>query len=125
MSTPDWSLSIVSHGHREGVPALLADCARWLDPGRCEILLTLNDGEAIDASAWPGALTVIRNEAPRGFAANHNAALRRARGLRLALVDPDLRLDGDPLAALAPLLDAGGLRIAAPRVTGADRKSVV
>lgn len=104
---PEWTLSVVSHGHLSSIRLLLRDLARVLDPDRHELILTLNlpePAEQIDG-IWPGRLTIIRNQAPRGFAANHNAALRRARGRWVAVIDPDLRLRADPFPELAVALE--------------------
>ena len=104
-TVPDWSLSVVSHGHLPAIGGLLNDCRRLLDPQRFEILLTLNRPETLPPDlAWGGALQVLRNERPLGFAANHNAALGRARGRWLAALDPDLRLHSDPFTELATAL---------------------
>lgn len=104
---PEWTLSVVSHGHLSSIRLLLGDLARVLDPARHELILTLNlpePAERIDG-IWPGRLRIIRNPAPRGFAANHNAALRRARGRCVAVIDPDLRLRADPFPELAVALE--------------------
>ncbi len=116
---PDWSLSVVSHGHLGQVRVLLKDLGAQLDPARFEILLTLNlpeSAEGLDA-VWPGRLTVIRNPAPKGFGANHNAALRSASGTWAATVDPDLRLpSGDPFPLLEAELEKRSTGIVSPTV---------
>ena len=117
--TPAWSLSVVSHGHLPAIRAQLADLAGCLDSARYEILLTLNLSEAADGieQAWPGRMRLIRNDRPRGFGANHNAALSQAVGTYVATVDPDLRLTGrDPFAALEAELEKGSTGIVSPSV---------
>lgn len=117
-AVPDWSLSVVSHGHGAAVRALLAGLAGQLDPARHEVLVTLNRSEA-DAdleSAWPGPYRLIRNPRPQGFAANHNAALRQARGRWLAAIDPDLQFQGNPFPRLAQALADPHAGIVATRV---------
>lgn len=116
---PDWSLSVVSHGHLPQIRTLLDDFRAQLDPARFEILLTLNLAEAVGGleQAWPGRLTVIRNPQPKGFGANHNAAIQRASGKWVATVDPDLRLHGaDPFAALEAELEENSTGIVSPTV---------
>jgi len=100
---PEWSLSIVSHGHMAGVRRLLTDLRHYLSPERFEIFITLNIDEPIDRieNYWPGRLEIIRNDVRKGFGANHNAALRRARGHYVAALDPELRLHGNPFEHLA------------------------
>ncbi len=73
------TVSIVSHSHGALVLSLLADLATHC--GRSvEVILTLNMPEslAID-SAYPFEVKLIRNEAPKGFGANHNAAFEYCR----------------------------------------------
>lgn len=97
-----------------GVRALLADFASYLDPQRHELLLTLNIDEPRDGieALWAGRVTVIANTIPYGFAANHNAALRHARGSLFAVMDPELRLHGNPFPRLAKVLSAPKVGIA-------------
>ena len=97
---------MVSHGHVDRIRQLLGDFRSWLDPERYELLLTLNIPEPVDdlVSIWPGRIRFIRNERPQGFGTNHNAAWRQASATRLAAIDPDLRLHGDPFPALAEAL---------------------
>lgn len=115
---PEWSLSIVSHGHARSVERLLGDCARVLDPARHEIIVTrnLNGARPISACGWQGRLSIIGNVRRHGFAENHNAALGLARGRYIATIDPDLRIESDPFPLLRAVLDAGPLRLAAPIV---------
>lgn len=116
---PDWSLSVVSHGHLPQIRALLADARKLLDPARFEVFLTLNLPESADGleQEWPGRLRVIQNHEPKGFGANHNAALRQASGKWVATVDPDLRLGSrDPFAGLESALEGETTGIVSPTV---------
>lgn len=107
INRPDWSLSVVSHGHMPSVRRLLRDFRAHLDPERFEVLLTLNIDEPAEGldRLWPGAITRIANRRRKGFGANHNAAFRRARGRFFAAIDPDLRLHGDPFGSLKDALE--------------------
>lgn len=118
LSIPDWSLSVVSHGHVDSVRRLLEDCRRYLDPERFELIVTLNIDEpgADLAQLWSGPLRLIRNPRPKGFGANHNAALQSARGRCVAAIDPDLRLRGNPFAELSAALAESGAGIVSTRV---------
>lgn len=115
---PQWSLSVVSHGHMASVRRLLEDFRAHLDPVRYELLLTLNIDEATDdlGRHWSGPITLIRNTECKGFGANHNGGFRHARGKYFAAIDPDLRLHGDPFTALEQALEAPRLGIASTRV---------
>lgn len=104
---------------------LLRDCREHLLPARTEILLTLNIEEPAEGleRLWPGALTIIRNPQPKGFGANHNAALARARGRFLAAIDPELRLHGNPFEGLALAFGNARLGVASTRVVEADGRA--
>ncbi len=107
MSPVDLSVSIVSHGHAEGVIALLSQMAALLEGGGVgpqRVFLTVNCPEPeLVAHArgrhWPFALVLLENAAPAGFGANHNRAFEqdRARGASavFGVMNPDIRLLGD------------------------------
>lgn len=115
---PEWTLSIVSHGHIAGVRRLLADAQRHLPIDRFEIVVTINTEERHEGldRHWSGRLTVIRNEHCRGFSANHNAALRVATGRNFAVLDPDLRLSRNVFGDLDAILNEHEDAIASPVV---------
>ncbi|MDB5972488.1 MAG: glycosyl transferase family 2 [Hydrocarboniphaga sp.] len=118
---PLWSLSIVSHGHLVSVRRLLADLARFYQPGRFEVVITINDSELDPADdltrIWPGPLLITRNDRPRGFAANHNSAAQMCRGDLLAILDSDLSFGADPFQVLEQhLLSPGSRLIASPTI---------
>ena len=116
-AAPELSVSIVSHGHVAEVRNLLSDL-RDIVPDSTEILLTLNS--AADAPladiALPGRGRVIRNSAPKGFGANHNAAFGLSRGKYFCVVNPDIRLPADPFQALMRAAAQERVGIVAPRV---------
>ena len=108
------SLSIVSHGHGPDVLTLLAQLAALRGPGPARVLLTINQAEPalarqVRALAWPFELILLENPAPLGFGANHNRALARDRRCTapadaFAVVNPDIRLHGNPFAPLLAAL---------------------
>jgi len=95
------SVSIVSHGHGELVAQLLDDL-RAHKPTGIEVILTLNIEEVLpfDPDSFPFSVKTIRNASPRGFAFNHNAAFKLARGGTFCILNPDIRLNTDPFSAL-------------------------
>ena len=114
-----WTLSIVSHGHRDNIKTLLTTLATLLPSQAFCVVITSNCGERFDdlASIWPGKLKLIYNEAVKSYAANHNAALQSANTDFVAMVDPDLALTASPFEALAEVLtDMPRGSIAAPLV---------
>lgn len=101
------SLSVVSHGQAHLIRALLADLAQLSCKDDLEVLITVNLPE--DESSYQGhpfRVRLIRNETPKGFGANHNAAFSHCRGRYFVILNPDIRirsLNADTL--LAPLAD--------------------
>ena len=112
------SISIVSHGQGELVAQVLADLARFPNPLDAEIVITLNIPEQITFATehvpWPVAL--VRNAAPRGFGANHNAAFRLAKGEWFCVMNPDIRLPENPFLALLGEMAQRPAAVIAPAV---------
>lgn len=96
------TISIVSHGQREFVCALLEDLNRVRPPAVARIVVTLNIDEPAPALVgWPGCeMELIRNRVPQGFGANHNQAVRECETDWIAILNPDLRLRADPFAPM-------------------------
>lgn len=119
----DISISIVSHGQGALIANLLNDLARdeWHDGLSFEVIVTINipEDERWLPLSPPFPLTVIRNEAAKGFGANHNSAFRVTRGRFFAVVNPDIRLAnfhaGNLIAAFAdPKAGVCGPKVLAP-----------
>lgn len=119
--TIDISISIVSHGQIDLVAALLEDL-KALAPNsdsRIEVILTLNLPENLPFSMedMPFPVKLIHNVQALGFAANHNQAFRKAAGQYYAVVNPDIRLSGNPFTGLiACLASQQSVGLVAPRV---------
>ena len=109
------TISIVSHGHGREVSILAAQLAELQSGLVRRVLVTLNRPEPslqreLDNRDWPFELITLPNPRPAGFAANHNAAFAvdRSNGASryFAVMNPDVRLIGDPfeplMGALAP-----------------------
>ena len=123
MPTPI-SVSVVSHGQAALVAQLLGDFSSLRISG-IELILTLNIEESLpfDPGALPFPVKVIRNAVPRGFAANHNAALAEASASLFCVVNPDIRLRSNPFPALAEELGKPGIAVAAPLIV--DPRGVI
>lgn len=90
--------------------ALLEQLAALDAPRPARVLLTLNRPEPalaaqVDAVRWPFELVLMENRVPLGFGANHNRAFVRDRDAAapasaFAVVNPDVRLHGNPFAPL-------------------------
>lgn len=118
---PNFSISVVSHGHQAYIAALTEDFIR-LGRDDIELILTLNLPEAlpVDPSVLPFRLKVIRNTAPKGFAANHNAAFEASEGEYFVLLNPDIKLVGDPFEPILSLIRQHPDSICAPLIVNSD-----
>jgi GT2 family glycosyltransferase len=115
------SVSIVSHGQGTLVRDLLADLdAQCRDS--IEVLLTVNVPEPLpfDPATFRFPLHVLSNRVPKGFGANHNAAFRESHGELFSVLNPDIRLRGDPFAPLSERLRDPAVGVAAPLVRNPD-----
>jgi N-acetylglucosaminyl-diphospho-decaprenol L-rhamnosyltransferase len=113
-----FSISIVSHGHRDLIMALLTDLVR-IRRNDIEVILTWNlkqEDNVVDSVAFPFPILSAINDSPRGFAANHNAAFRQSSGEHFVILNPDIRLPEDPFATLLSILDARRDVICAPTI---------
>lgn len=119
-----FSISLVSHGHRDFVVALLNDLGR-LDRKDIQVILTWNkgtEGIAIPETDFPFAFTQIENETPKGFAANHNTAFKRSYGANFVILNPDIRIFQDPFPALLALIKENYPCICAPIITNTENQ---
>ena len=114
------TISVVSHGHCALLAALLDDLAQWQTAGDI-IVVTLNIPEPeLERSRWPGVLW-IDNPKPKGFGANHNAALFGRASRWFAILNPDIRIETDILTALLAHADSDPeIGLIAPGVIGPD-----
>jgi N-acetylglucosaminyl-diphospho-decaprenol L-rhamnosyltransferase len=111
--------SVVSHGHGPLLHALLDQMAAEPVLQSLRVVVTLNVPEDFDRDRW-GALdiVVLRNDQPKGFGANHNAAFAHCSTPAFAVLNPDLAIAGpEPFGLLVRrLADDPGLGIVAPVV---------
>lgn len=116
----DLSISVVSHAQADLVALLLRDLAN-LDAGGTEILVTINVPEREDAlleaaRGCQARVRFIHNASRMGFGANHNAAFREARGRFFGVLNPDLRIAGNPFPTLISLAEDEATGVVAPLV---------
>ncbi|MCS3744343.1 glycosyltransferase [Rhizobium sp. BK661] len=111
------TVSVVSHGHGHMV-ARLAEQLLTLPQVSC-VVVTLNIEETLDLPREP-RLRVVRNTAPRGFGANHNAAFELCKTPFYCVANPDIELRLDPFPALLQALNDPSAAVAAPLVLGPE-----
>lgn len=115
---PLLTLSIVSHGQGHLIRPLLGDL-RAIRERIAEVLVTLNipeDEDFLDGFRDWLPIRVLRNEQPKGFGANHNAAFAASDALFFIVVNPDIRLRDFALNELLSTAALPEVGVAAPIV---------
>lgn len=115
------TISIVSHGHGLLLDQAVRDLSRQTVRDRLNVVVTLNVAdEPFDPSVYGGLrIQVIRNSAPQGFGANHNAAFKHCKDAWFLIVNPDIRLpDASAIERLLATEAHGGCEpgLIAPRI---------
>ncbi len=114
-----WTISIISHGHGSRILRGILDMHRHLQETAHQFVLTFNAGEDVSflSQLPPSAvehIRIIQNPKPRGFAANHNAALKYANSRYVLAADPDLKVRDNVFPALQKSLADPACGIVAP-----------
>lgn len=118
-------ISVVSHGQAPLVQQLLGDIEEHCRGYGLAVLLTLNRKEELSFQErdFRFPLKIVRNRKPKGFGANHNAAFRTLPSDFFAVLNPDLRLQGDPFPPLLARLEEPLVGLAAPLIVN-EKKQV-
>jgi len=99
---------------------LIDDLERYCRHESLQLIVTLNVGEILpftpESRLFP--IRIITNDAPKGFASNHNAAsvLASNHARYICILNPDIRLSMNPFPALKYVLQDKGVALAAPAV---------
>jgi N-acetylglucosaminyl-diphospho-decaprenol L-rhamnosyltransferase len=114
------TVSLVSHGHGRMVADVLHDLAGL--PQIAHVVLTLNVPEVVPAipEEFRHRMTIIENPAPKGFAANHNAAFRHCGAPFFCVLNPDIRIHENPFPDLLALLGRQEAALAVPMVVNSS-----
>lgn len=110
------TVSIVSHGHGRMIDALLGDLAACPEVARVILTINVPEQEPLVPAGLSGRTLVLRNAAPKGFGANHNAAFAHCDTPYYCVLNPDVRFDANPFPALLGCLK-DGVALCAPAVT--------
>lgn len=110
------AVSVVSHGHGDMVWLLIDQLVAC--PEVIQVIVTLNIPED-----QPGSLhdkvVLVKNDTPKGFGTNHNAAFALATGEFYCVINPDIELTQNPFSALVGSFADQRVGLAAPLVVGA------
>lgn len=114
------SISIVSHLQSGLVEMLLSDIERYCSNDNIELILTLNlpEDASFTEQQFSFPIITVKNQAPLGFAANHNQAFARGSGQYFCVMNPDIRLINNPFQVLLSCLEDATIGIVAPVVLG-------
>jgi N-acetylglucosaminyl-diphospho-decaprenol L-rhamnosyltransferase len=119
-------ISIVSHGQGALVEQLLNDIKLVCNSDNLNVTLTLNIPEILSfcPELFPFTLRIVRNYAPKGFGANHNAAFRNFQNnsLYFCVLNPDIRLYENPFTPLFKDLGKVNVGLVAPLVVDGSGK---
>lgn len=110
------TVSVVSHGQGQLVAGLLEDLACCPKVSAVVLIQNIPEDDIPCPASLQPRLRVIRNENPRGFAANHNQAFRFCEASMFAVLNPDIRLRVDPFPQLAQALEMSSGGVIAPAV---------
>jgi GT2 family glycosyltransferase len=98
------SVSIVSHGHGVMLAKLLEQVLAF--PEIEQVIVTLNIPESIELPK-DNRITLIQNQDPKGFGANHNYAFTKCKSPCFCVLNPDIAFNANPFPCLLDsLLDA-------------------
>ena len=110
------TVSLVSHGHGAMVWRLVDQLVAC--PEIAQVIVTLNIAEPCPTTMH-NKVVMVRNETPKGFGANHNAAFALAKDELYCVINPDIELTQNPFGALARSLANERAGLVAPLVVGA------
>lgn len=106
---PSITVSVVSHGQSALVQRLVEQLAVLVITSKVDIKLVLTNNlpqsnsfsDQFRLIQYPFALTLLVNETPLGFGANHNQAFRHCNSDYFCVLNPDIEFTNDPFTALA------------------------
>jgi N-acetylglucosaminyl-diphospho-decaprenol L-rhamnosyltransferase len=117
-NVPQLSISIVVHNQAVLARQLLEDIAALGNQVSVEVLFTVNTDESLPFTPhdYRFPLRIIRNPHPKGFGANHNFAFKMSRADFYCVLNPDIRLIGNPFPPLIDCLKTRGSGVVGPSI---------
>lgn len=111
--------SIVSHGHGPMVAHLVDDLLQC--PEIIRIIVTQNVKEATELDS-SDRVVLRRNPRPKGYGANQNAAFATATTPFFCVLNPDMRLKGNPFPDLLAGFHEERIALVGPKILAPDGK---
>lgn len=105
------TISIVSHGHGEMVGKLVTQLQKIETVS--QIILTLNIPEFLQIKN-KDKLTIVHNDIPFGFGANHNKAFKLCTKAFFCVLNPDIEFVQDPFPTMLECIAQKNISLAAP-----------
>lgn len=111
------TISIVSHQQGHLVMQILSDLEKFC-ADQITVILTINKHEQQNYhwEKFPFPIKVIVNTKPKGFAENHNAAFEFCNTDVFCVMNPDVRLLGNPFTLLLSTLNHLQVGVVAPLI---------
>lgn len=109
------AVSLVSHGHSAMVWRLVDQLVACSEV--TQVIVTLNIPEARPV-ILNEKIVLVRNDLPKGFGANHNAAFALAKGEFYCVINPDIELTQNPFSSLVGIFADQRVGLVAPLVVG-------
>ena len=111
--------SIVSHGHGPMVPLLVEDLLAC--PEIIKIVVTQNSAETMELPL-SDRVALRRNPRPKGYGANQNAAFAMATTPFFCVLNPDMRLKGNPFTDLLAGFREDRIAVVGPKIVSPEGK---
>jgi GT2 family glycosyltransferase len=123
-SNPLISISIVSHGQSDFLKRLIESIRAAEETSGFEFILTENLRDHADSLLILRSenLTLLINDRPKSFSANHNQAFKRSSGDFFCVLNPDVLFTRELFPALFNHIDRGHGDIVAPLVVNSDHR---
>jgi GT2 family glycosyltransferase len=115
------TISIVSHGHGQMIINLLEQLAQF-NEHIAKVVITYNifDEKSSHLRNYPFDLSVIQNEASKGFGANHNQAFKVCSTEYFCVMNPDIHLIKEPFESLLSCNMHPAVAVVAPLIVNPE-----
>ncbi|MHA2428813.1 MAG: glycosyltransferase, partial [Candidatus Hermodarchaeia archaeon] len=123
-SNPLISISIVSHGHGDLLKRLIDSIRAAEETAAFEFILTENlrdQGDSLLILRGEN-VTLLINDRPKSFSANHNQAFKRSSGDFFCVLNPDVLFNRELFPTFFNHIDQGLGDIVAPLVVNSDHR---